>query len=130
MDYPPAWEFISLEEFDTFSFRPAHAAGLEVVVHFEGGRAGDFRITTGGNKMIPVKFAAEKLLGPRFSGNKDQFSSFWVHYCSIHALPIHGECPGSGSRFYGSGSEIGSFSSPRIRTQAPDPVFTHIAQLH
>ncbi len=82
MDYPPAWEFISLEEFDTFSFRPARAAGLEVVVHFEGGRAGDFRITTGGNKMISVKFAAKKLLGPRFSGNKDQFSSFWVHYCS------------------------------------------------
>jgi hypothetical protein len=76
MDYPPAWEFISLEEFDTFLFRPARAAGLEVVVHFEGGRAGNFRITTGGNKMISVKFAAEKLLGPRFSGNKE--SVFFV----------------------------------------------------
>ncbi len=121
MDYPPAWEFISLEEFDTFSFRPARAAGLEVVVHFEGGRAGDFRITTGGNKMISVKFAAEKLLGPRFSGNKDQFSSFLVHYCS-NPCRIHGECPDPGPVFTAPDPKSEVFllpgSGPRLRIRS------------
>ncbi len=70
MQFPTRWEFISPDDFEAFSFRPMETrhAGIEVVTSFEGGRFGDFRVTTGGNRILSAKFQAETILGPKFSG--------------------------------------------------------------
>ena len=70
MDFPPAWEFLDLEDFDGFGFRQheVRPLGLEVILKMEGGVASDFRMASGGNAMLSVRFKADKLLGSKFPG--------------------------------------------------------------
>jgi len=76
MQFPPTWELVSPDQFETFGFRPMETrhAGLEVVTLYDGGRLGEFRIVTGGNRILSVKFAADRILGPKFSGKQTKYS--------------------------------------------------------
>ena len=72
MQFPPEWSFADVANLEAYQYSRMEdrKPGMEIIVHFLDGKAGDFRIVLGGASMVSMKFDWSKIFGPRFEGKK------------------------------------------------------------
>jgi len=109
MQFPPEWTFADVANLEAYQYSRTEdrKPGMEIIVHFLDGKAGDFRIVLGGASIVSMKFDGSKIFGPRFEGKSFSYR---------RTLPLISRSQ-SGSGPAGSGQ----FWLRRIRT-APDSV--------
>ncbi len=72
MQFPPEWTFADVANLEAYQYSRMEdrKPGMEIIVHFLDGKAGDFRIVLGGASIVSMKFDGSKIFGPRFEGKK------------------------------------------------------------
>ena len=72
MQFPPEWSFADVANLEAYQYSRMEdrKPGMEIIVHFVDGKAGDFRIVLGGASIVSMKFDGSKIFGPRFEGKK------------------------------------------------------------
>jgi hypothetical protein len=72
MQFPPEWTFADVANLEAYQYSRTEdrKPGMEIIVHFLDGKAGDFRIVLGGASIISMKLDGSKIFGPRFEGKK------------------------------------------------------------
>ena len=72
MQFPPEWSFADVANLEAYQYSRMEdrKPGMEIIVHFVDGKAGDFRIVLGGASIVSMKFDGSKIFGPRFEGRK------------------------------------------------------------
>jgi hypothetical protein len=70
MQFPPEWTFADAANLEAYLYSRTkdRKPGMEIIVHFLDGKAGDFRIVLGGASIVSMKFDGSKIFGPRFEG--------------------------------------------------------------
>ncbi len=72
MQFPPEWTFVDVANLEAYQYSRTEDQnpGMEIIVHFLDGKAGDFRIVLGGASIVSMKFDGSKIFRPRFEGKK------------------------------------------------------------
>ncbi len=70
MQFPPEWTFADVANLEAYQYSCTEdrKPGMEIIVHFLDGKAGDFRIVLGCASIVSMKFDGSKIFGPRFEG--------------------------------------------------------------
>jgi hypothetical protein len=72
MQFSPEWTFADVANLEAYQYSRTEdrKPGMDIIVHFLDGKAGDFRIVLGGASIVSMKFDGSKIFGPRFEGKK------------------------------------------------------------
>jgi hypothetical protein len=70
MQFPLEWTFADVANLEAYQYSRTEdrKLGMEIIVHFLDGKAGDFVL--GGASIVSMKFDGSKIFGPRFEGKK------------------------------------------------------------
>jgi hypothetical protein len=82
MQFPPEWTFADVANLEAYQYSRTEdrKPGMEIIVHFLDGMAGDFRIVLGGASIVSMKFDGSKIFGPRFEGKSFSYITIGEHY--------------------------------------------------